>query len=97
MDIIINYIKPELMILAVMLYVLGTVFKKSTVISNKNIPLLLGGIGIVLALIWVLSVSPMNTLQEFSAAAFTAIVQGILCAGSTVYINQLIKQSGKKE
>lgn len=30
-------------------------------------------------------------------ALFTAIVQGILVAGLSNYVNQLIKQSGKEE
>ena len=39
----------------------------------------------------------ISTYQEVLIAIFTAIVQGILVAGASVYINQLIKQNNKEE
>ena len=30
-------------------------------------------------------------------AVFTGITQGVLCAGATVYVNQIVKQAGKKD
>lgn len=38
-----------------------------------------------------------NNYQDIALAAFTTIVQGILVAGLSTYVNQLIKQKGKKE
>ena len=91
----VKYIKPELFILIPVLYLIGVAIKKSN-IKDKFIPLLLGTVGIILALIWVLASSDYHGNQVFTAV-FTAITQGILCAGASVYANQLVKQITKKE
>lgn len=54
-------------------------------------------IGIGLCTIWVLGNSPLGTGQDIAMAVFTAIVQGILVAGLSTYINQIIKQTNKTE
>ena len=97
MEQIINYVKPELIVLAVVLYFIGIGLKQTQKVSDKYIPIILGGIGIMLCAIWVLATSPMSTVQEIAMAVFTAIVQGILVAGLSTYINQIIKQTGKLE
>lgn len=91
----VQYIKPELFILIPVLYLIGVALKKST-IKDKFIPLLLGATGIVLALIWVLASCDYHGKEVFTAV-FTAITQGILCAGASVYANQIVKQITKKE
>ena len=85
-----KYINPALLSLVPALYFLGYAIKRSK-IPNKHIPMILAGAGIVLALVWVLSQPIVNAF----AAAFTAIVQGILCAGASVLTNQIIKQGSK--
>lgn len=97
MEQMINYIKPELLAVAAVLYFIGTALKHAQTVSDKYIPLILGGIGIGLCTIWVFAVSSVNTGKEIAMAVFTAIVQGILVAGVSTYINQIIKQSGKRE
>lgn len=97
MEQIINYVKPELIVLAVVLYFIGIGLKQTQKVSDKYIPIILGGIGIVLCAIWVLATSPMSTGQDIAMAVFTAIVQGILVSGLSTYVNQIIKQSGKQE
>ena len=54
-------------------------------------------IGLALCAIWVLGMSPLNTGQDIAMAVFTAIVQGILVAGLSTYINQVVKQANKAE
>ena len=39
----------------------------------------------------------MSGMQEIAMAVFTAIVQGILVAGLSTYVNQIIKQHNKEE
>ena len=85
-----NYIDPALLSLVPVLYFLGYTLKRSE-INNKHIPKILAGAGIALALVWVLSQPIINPF----AAAFTAIVQGVLCAGASVFVNQIIKQGCK--
>ncbi len=55
------------------------------------------GIGIVLCAVWVIASCPISTGQEIAMAVFTAIVQGILVAGLSTYVNQAIKQMHKEE
>lgn len=97
MDNIIKYVKPELVVLSIVLYFIGEAFKKSRIIKNKYIPLVLGAIGIVLASFYVLATSDLSSVQNVLLAAFTAIVQGSLVAGLSTYVDQIIKQFSKKE
>ena len=92
---IMNYVKPELIVVALVLYIIGIAIKKAEYINDKYIPLILGVIGIVLSAIWVFANSPLNTTQDVLMAVFTSIIQGILVADLSTYVNQLIKQSNK--
>lgn len=97
MEQIMNYVKPELIVVAVVLYFIGIGLKQSQTIMDKYIPLILGLIGIILCAIWVVATSPLSTMQEIAMAIFTAVVQGILVAGLSIYVNQIIKQANKEE
>ena len=97
MEQIMNYVKPELIVVAIVLYFIGMGLKRAETIPDKYIPLILGGIGIVLCAIWVLATCPLDTGQNIAMAVFTAIIQGILVAGLSTYINQIIKQAQKNE
>lgn len=97
MEQIMNYVKPELIVVAVVLYFVGMGLKKTQAVKDKYIPIILGCIGIALCAIWVLGNSPLGTGQDIAMAVFTAIVQGILVAGLSTYINQIIKQTNKTE
>ncbi|MBQ8752399.1 MAG: phage holin family protein [Clostridia bacterium] len=96
MENILDFVKPELLVLVVALYFVGVALKKSNV-KDKYIPLILGLCGIVLALLWVLATSAIAGWQDGLMAAFTAIVQGIIVAGLSVYANQIYKQLGKTD
>lgn len=95
--IILNYVKPELVVLAVVLYLVGLALKKTQKVKDKLIPLILGIAGVLLALIWVLATSELDGVQQIMLAVFTAIVQGVLVAGLSTYANQLVKQASKEE
>ena len=97
MDQIINYIKPELVVVAIVLYIIGMGLKKSTLLLDKYIPIVLGALGIILCAVWVFATSAVSTPQDIAMAAFTAIVQGILVAGASTYINQIVKKKKKVE
>ena len=86
-----NYIDPQLLATVPVLHFLGYAFKRSTLIKDKHIPLLLAVVGSVLAMLWVLS----GPTQSIFLAMFTAATQGILCAGTAVFAHQVIKQGGK--
>lgn len=91
-----NYIKTELLILIPVLYFIGIGLKKSQ-LPDKWIPLALGVISIALAAIWVVATSSIISLQDGACALFTAVTQGILAAGGSVYANQVYVQSHKEE
>ena len=97
MEQIMNYVKPELLVLAIALYFIGIAMKQSQAIKDKYIPVGLGIIGIILSGIWVVATCPLTSNQEIAMAVFTAIVQGILVAGLSTYVNQILKQSRKEE
>lgn len=97
MEQIMNYVKPELLVVAIVLYFIGMGIKKTEYIMDKFIPMLLGIIGIILCAIWVFATCMCSNAQEIALAVFTSITQGILVAGLSTYINQLIKQSNKEE
>ena len=86
---LINYIRPELLILAVVLYVVGMFLKKSK-LKDNFIPIVLGGIGIVGASTY------CCIMEGFTFATIcVGVVQGVLCAAASNYVNQVIKQMQK--
>lgn len=96
MEQIMNYVKPELLVVAVALYFVGMGLKKAQYFDDKHIPVTLGIAGCVLCALYVFGTSAIGTAQEISMAIFTAIVQGLLVAGLSTYVNQIIKQSNKE-
>lgn len=88
---VINYVTPELLVLVPVLYFIGAMLKQSERVPDKYIPSVLGAVGIVLSLVYVIG----NT-EPCLNAVFSGITQGILCAGCAVYMNQLIKQGVSK-
>ena len=96
MDYISQFIRPELLILVPVLYIIGAGAKKSRAVADNRIPLLLGAVGVLLAVVYVLAACRFTGWQSCLMAVFTAFTQGILCAGASVYVHQLIKQAGEK-
>ena len=97
MEQLINYIKPELIVVAIVLYFIGIGLKKAQAVKDKYIPLILGTVGIVLCAIWVLATCSVGSGQDIAMVVSTASVQGILVAGLSTYVNQIVKQAGKAE
>lgn len=89
-EIILNYVKPELLVLIPVLYFIGLGLKKATFVNDKFIPLILGICGIVLSFLYLISVSGWN-----ANIIWLSIVQGVLVAAGAVYFNQIYKQVGK--
>ena len=95
-DLLKEFIKPELLVLVPVLYLVGIALKRSAV-ADKNIPWILGAAGVVLSYLWIAGTCRMANAQEVVLAVFTGFVQGVLAAGASVYVNQIIKQSKKEE
>lgn len=87
-----DYIKPELLVLIPVLYILGMIIKNTEKINNRYIPAILGLVGIALANLYVLATEGIS-----GTSLFTAITQGILVAGAAVYANELIDHIGGEQ
>ena len=96
MDQIMNYVKPELLVVAVVLYFVGVFLKQAETVADKYIPGILGLLGVVVCGIYVFATSTVTGGQEIAMAVFTAITQGILVAGLSneiiVHKNALIEK-----
>lgn len=91
-----EYIKTELLILIPVLFFVGQGLKKSK-LPDKWIPALLGIIGVTLAAVWILATGEISNYKELAAAFFTAVTQGVLVAGASVYVKQLCIQANKHD
>ena len=91
-----EFIKPELLILIPVLYIIGIGLKKSK-LPDTHIPITLGIISISLSVVWVIATSDIFTFKDAAYAIFVSVTQGILSAGASVYFNQIHVQSKKNE
>jgi len=78
-----QYIAQNALVLIPVLYVLGMLIKNTEKIDDKYIPILLLIAGVAGAV----GIMGINA---------DAVVQGVLVTGTTVYTNQLIKQTTQK-
>lgn len=83
-----EYIMSELLVLIPVLYVAGMGLKKLERIDDRFIPIILGLFGIITATFYSFGINGASW-----DALFVGIVQGVLCAGASVYANQIYKQS----
>lgn len=79
-----QYIAQNALILIPVLYIIGMIIKNTEQINDKYIPVILLIIGILGAV----------GIMGFNS---NSVIQGVLVTGATVYANQLIKQTSKKE
>lgn len=91
-----NYIQPELLVLIPVMYLIGMGLKKTKKVSDNLIPLAVGIISVILASVFILSTHELEGYRDVADAIFSAVTQGILCGGTSVYFNQLIKQTMQK-
>ena len=76
---------------------IGMALKQAQAVKEKYIPLILGGVSIVICAIYVFATCTCSTGQDIAMAIFTAVTQGILIAGLSTYVNQIVKQTNKDE
>ena len=82
-----QYVSAEYAILAAVLYCLGRALKSIRKFPNQFIPLALTGCLSV--------VSRYGEYANLAAALFEGVVQGILCTGLAVYLNEVISHSAR--
>lgn len=92
-EILIQYIRPELLILVPILFLIGKAIKNTKYIKDEFIPFILGVLSIMLTAIYVLSVSVSpKDYQEILGLVFDILIQGICCSAASVYFHQIGKQ-----
>ena len=89
-----DFIKPELLGLIPVLYLIGVAIKRSN-LNDRWIPIVLGAAGVVLAGLYIFATTDMSGGKDAVMAVFVALTQGILTAGASVYANQIYKQITK--
>ena len=71
--------------------------QKLAELKDHIIPVVLGAFSVAVCAIYVCATSDLSTVQNVLMAVFVAVVQGLLLAGGSVYVNQIIKQAKKEE
>ena len=64
MEQITNYVKPELVVVAIALYFVGMALKQAQTVKDKYIPLVLGGISIAICAMYVFATSSCSNLYS---------------------------------
>lgn len=83
-EIILNYIVEDGLILIPVLYVIGYIIKHTNILSNRWIPLVL------------LMISILFSIFLLNDPIIDRVIQGVLIAGVTVFIDQIKKQNFEK-
>ena len=91
-----EFIEPWFAIGIPALYLVGMYLKKSEV-PDKYIPLILGCIGVFGCMVWTIATLTAFDWQSVLVGLCSAAVQGVLVAGASVYVDQVVKQAGKEE
>lgn len=92
-EILVQYIRPELLILVPILFLIGKAIKSTKYIRDEFIPFILGILSIMLTAIYILSISAVpKDYQEILGVIFDILIQGICCAAASVYFHQMVKQ-----
>lgn len=93
---IISYIKPELLVVSLVLYIVGIALKKAESVADNKIPFVLLAISVVLTTLWCVATTAVANAQEVCMLIFTILIQSVLITGVPVLVSQCIIQSKKK-
>ncbi|WP_294373561.1 phage holin family protein [uncultured Clostridium sp.] len=94
MENLLNFIPENLMILIVVIYVVGIFLKKTDKVKDNYITIILMIFGITFAIL----LDVINSQYKVALDVIVnGILQGILCWGVAVGVNQTAKQLGKKD
>ena len=94
MEDIVSYIRPELLVLVPVLFLVGAAIKRYGS-DDRVIPLVLGLVGMLLACLY--GLATMTASDSVAMTLFTGIVQGVFCAAAAVYAHQNYKQLTKEK
>ena len=75
MEQITNYVKPELIVVAIALYFVGMALKQAQAVKDKYIPLILGGISIAICAIYVFATCTCGTGQDIATDCWSFYIR----------------------
>ena len=91
---IMDFLKEGYFIVIVALYVIGIFLKKMETIKDKYIVVILMALSVIVAVLLTI----INAQYKINLEVIlNGILQGILCWGVSVGVNQTVKQIGKTE
>ena len=90
-----DYIKPELIIVAVALYFLDMGIRKTGLVKEKFIPLIIGVSGVVICALYVFATCQCAGAADVAMAAFTSVTQVLVVSGVSIFAKQIIKGKEK--
>lgn len=94
MELLLEFIRPELLILVIFLWCLGLFFKKAPWFQEEwAIPFILLFIGLIITIVYIAIVLGEGFLPE---VIIMGIIQGVIIAALAVFGNELIKQGTVK-
>ena len=91
---IMDFLKEGYIIVIVALYVIGIFLKKMETIKDKYIVVILMALSVIVAVLLTIIDAQYKIDLE---VILNGILQGILCWGVSVGVNQTVKQIGKTE
>ena len=91
---ILDFLKEGYIIVIVALYVIGIFLKKMETIKEKYIVVILMALSVIVATLLTILNADYSVILE---VILNGILQGILCWGVSVGVNQLKVQAGKIE
>lgn len=86
-----DYIRPELLVLIPVLYLIALALRKCGV-AERFLPLSLGAVGVLLSLLWVIATCQVECAKHIAMAIFTALTQGILATGASLLAERVAKR-----
>lgn len=89
-----NYVKPELLVVAVVLCILGAALNQSGVVSCRVLPFFNGAAGILICALYVFATEKVSGAAAAAMAVFTSLTQGILVSGLATVV---CRMTGKEK
>ncbi len=90
LNLVLNFVRPELLILVIFIWCLGLFFKKMPLFNKEwIIPFILLGFSVIITVLYISFVLG----EGFSPSSIvSAIIQGVIIAALAVFSNEIIKQ-----
>ena len=95
LEVLNQYVRSELMILAPVLYFVIKILKKSRV-NDRHIPALICILSVVLSGVYTFSTVCAFSLHSILLSIFSSVTQGIILAGCALFGAVLVKAHGER-